>query len=624
MADPPYPSGDAKALWQEGSAAFAAGRLDAAARLYTKALKGRPSDARLLSNRSAVHLAAGKAEKAMDDAQATLSAAPRWYKGYIRMGMALRFMGRHRDAVEKLEAAKEHAPRDEAVEREVATLLRCTEMEEMANYALLRIDSPRASPARSRAGSPSGSPPAAGAGAGAGDYYARLRSRSRSASPRPARPVAPPVLCSDAPAALSPNVRRLTDTNGQTFTTYFTSPSVARYSEAPERAEPPQPAPPAPLIGAGSDEALEAQPATAEMVEPASPGAPVSEGDGVGEASSPSSPASQKAHSEGWKGGSGRGTPASDGDVSAAASAVTPEVASSTPSPLPPADVDEAAPKPTPLGAVTCLVAAVALVTPPLLVASMCEHAAMHTKAGAGLVAVGACWAALLPAGLPTASSPCAAGAWLQRCTAACVSLAALGCVLTAENAVAPTHAAQRCEVADGLLLAAHLLSTLSAIRTLCHVDVRATPAQLRTVSRRLAPGLLVHIALVTCKVYTWCLSLQAAPGRVPLVNPALAPAVALLCVVLLAHAMRSLDAAVSGRASTSARGDSGVAPLNLAPQDWFWISVVGTLVASNAAALSNAPTCSSPTPPASAGASGPAAADAPPLLSAMLGAFGR
>ncbi|KAF0897455.1 hypothetical protein E2562_037354 [Oryza meyeriana var. granulata] len=60
-----------------------------AAIFYTEAIKLDPADATLYSNRSLCHLRSGRAQEALEDANACTRLRPEWTKGYYRKGSAL-------------------------------------------------------------------------------------------------------------------------------------------------------------------------------------------------------------------------------------------------------------------------------------------------------------------------------------------------------------------------------------------------------------------------------------------------------------------------------------------------------------------------------------------------------
>lgn len=67
--------------------------------LYSQALAGAPSDAPLLSNRSACHLSLGDAPAALEDALEATRASPAWPKAWFRVGAAYEAMGQVEEAL---------------------------------------------------------------------------------------------------------------------------------------------------------------------------------------------------------------------------------------------------------------------------------------------------------------------------------------------------------------------------------------------------------------------------------------------------------------------------------------------------------------------------------------------
>lgn len=88
------------ALKEKGNAALAAGKHDEAIEAYTEALTLNDQNYVIYSNRSAAYVKAGKYQKALLDAQLTVSLNPTWAKGYSRLGTALSFLDRTMEAYE--------------------------------------------------------------------------------------------------------------------------------------------------------------------------------------------------------------------------------------------------------------------------------------------------------------------------------------------------------------------------------------------------------------------------------------------------------------------------------------------------------------------------------------------
>lgn len=82
------------ALKEKGNAALQNGRFDEAIKYYTEAIALDNNNHVLYSNRSAAYAKAKQYEKALEDAQKTISIKPDWGKGYSRMGSALAYLGK--------------------------------------------------------------------------------------------------------------------------------------------------------------------------------------------------------------------------------------------------------------------------------------------------------------------------------------------------------------------------------------------------------------------------------------------------------------------------------------------------------------------------------------------------
>lgn len=123
MADPtPGVGGDEASLKDQGNAFFKAGNYLKAAALYTQAIKLDPSNPTLYSNRSAAFLQLVKLNKALADADTTITLNPQWEKGYFRKGCVLEAMGRYDDAVVALQDALLYNPQSVEVSKKIKKL----------------------------------------------------------------------------------------------------------------------------------------------------------------------------------------------------------------------------------------------------------------------------------------------------------------------------------------------------------------------------------------------------------------------------------------------------------------------------------------------------------------------
>eukprot|EP00262_Sarcandra_glabra_P009424 TRINITY_DN23806_c0_g1_i1.p1 TRINITY_DN23806_c0_g1~~TRINITY_DN23806_c0_g1_i1.p1 ORF type:complete len:366 (-),score=57.99 TRINITY_DN23806_c0_g1_i1:176-1141(-) len=109
-------------LKDQGNESFKAGSYLKAAALYTQAIKKDPSNATLHSNRSAAFLHLVKLNKALADAETTITLNPQWEKGYFRKGCVLEAMERYDDAVAAFQVALQHNPQNAEVSRKIKRL----------------------------------------------------------------------------------------------------------------------------------------------------------------------------------------------------------------------------------------------------------------------------------------------------------------------------------------------------------------------------------------------------------------------------------------------------------------------------------------------------------------------
>ncbi|KAK1287870.1 hypothetical protein QJS10_CPB19g00888 [Acorus calamus] len=109
-------------LKDEGNEQFKAGNYLKAAALYTQAIKKDPSNAALYSNRSAAFLHLVKLNKALADAETTITLRPDWEKGYFRKGCILEAMEQYDDALAAFQLALQHSPQSTEVPRKIKRL----------------------------------------------------------------------------------------------------------------------------------------------------------------------------------------------------------------------------------------------------------------------------------------------------------------------------------------------------------------------------------------------------------------------------------------------------------------------------------------------------------------------
>jgi len=100
----------ANALKDQGNAALAEGKTEAAIGLYSQAIELDAENHVLFSNRSAAYAKAGQYEEALKDAERTVALQPSWPKGYSRKGAALEYMGKMDEALAAYEEGLKQVP----------------------------------------------------------------------------------------------------------------------------------------------------------------------------------------------------------------------------------------------------------------------------------------------------------------------------------------------------------------------------------------------------------------------------------------------------------------------------------------------------------------------------------
>ncbi|XP_022761086.1 RNA polymerase II-associated protein 3-like [Durio zibethinus] len=109
-------------LKDKGNEFFKAGNYLKAAALYTQAIKLDPSNPALYSNRAAAFLHLVKLNKALIDAETTITLNPQWEKGYFRKGCILEAMERYDDALASFQIALQYNPQSAEVSRKIKRL----------------------------------------------------------------------------------------------------------------------------------------------------------------------------------------------------------------------------------------------------------------------------------------------------------------------------------------------------------------------------------------------------------------------------------------------------------------------------------------------------------------------
>ncbi|KAM7485503.1 hypothetical protein LguiA_001512 [Lonicera macranthoides] len=109
-------------LKDQGNDLFKSGNYLKAAALYTQAIKQDPSNPTLYSNRAAAFLHLVKLQKALTDAETTISLNPNWEKGYFRKGCVLEAMERYDEALDAFRIALQYNPQSSEVSKKIKRL----------------------------------------------------------------------------------------------------------------------------------------------------------------------------------------------------------------------------------------------------------------------------------------------------------------------------------------------------------------------------------------------------------------------------------------------------------------------------------------------------------------------
>ncbi|KAJ9182163.1 hypothetical protein P3X46_006188 [Hevea brasiliensis] len=111
--------GEEMSLKDKGNEFFKAGNYLKAAALYTQAIKLDPSNPTLYSNRAAAFLQLVKLNKALADAETTITLNPQWEKGYFRKGCVLEAMEQYDDALAAFQTSLQYNPQSTEVSRKI-------------------------------------------------------------------------------------------------------------------------------------------------------------------------------------------------------------------------------------------------------------------------------------------------------------------------------------------------------------------------------------------------------------------------------------------------------------------------------------------------------------------------
>ncbi|XP_050373493.1 uncharacterized protein LOC126791130 [Argentina anserina] len=112
-------AGGVESLKDKGNEQFKAGNYLKAAALYTQAIKQDPQNPTLYSNRAAAFLQLVKLNRALADAETTITLNPKWEKGYFRKGCILEAMEQYDDALTAFQTALQYNPKSVEVSRKM-------------------------------------------------------------------------------------------------------------------------------------------------------------------------------------------------------------------------------------------------------------------------------------------------------------------------------------------------------------------------------------------------------------------------------------------------------------------------------------------------------------------------
>lgn len=120
-------------LKEQGNEFFKAGNYLKAAALYTQAIKKDPSNPTLYSNRAAAFLHLVKLQKALADAETTITLNPNWEKGYFRKGCVLEAMERYDEASAAFNIALKYNPQSSEVAKKIKKLTQLAKEKQRAD-----------------------------------------------------------------------------------------------------------------------------------------------------------------------------------------------------------------------------------------------------------------------------------------------------------------------------------------------------------------------------------------------------------------------------------------------------------------------------------------------------------
>ena len=105
----------AEDLKKAGNAALQGGDSSKAIDLFTQAIGLDPSNHVLYSNRCAAYQSEGQFSSALNDSEKVISLKPDWFKGYVRKGSSLAFLGRTSDALQAYQQGLQIDPTNDSL-----------------------------------------------------------------------------------------------------------------------------------------------------------------------------------------------------------------------------------------------------------------------------------------------------------------------------------------------------------------------------------------------------------------------------------------------------------------------------------------------------------------------------
>lgn len=123
-------------LKDEGNEAFASGDNERAIQLYSQAIAVDPDNHVLYSNRSAAYMKVDSISKALRDAEKCVEIAPKWVKGYNRLGAAQHGLKRFEHALETIQKGLELEPSNQSLWTLLRTVQEAANVDKKERYEI--------------------------------------------------------------------------------------------------------------------------------------------------------------------------------------------------------------------------------------------------------------------------------------------------------------------------------------------------------------------------------------------------------------------------------------------------------------------------------------------------------